>query len=644
MKKKPTELGSSELKAFFLLVILSVIGLLFSHSARAGQSLAPIISIKGKGLPAGFTLADNSVFSAFNTGFVPNLVIYADADTGSDSNPGTFGEPVKSVSAAQNLVRNSLAQNSNENVLVVLRGAFYLQQTLNLTAADSPANGHFVVWTSDPNEPATISGGQVLNLNWSLVSASLNLYSAPVGNYTFRNLIVNNQMAQRARLDLLRSAPLPQTGTVINCSGCGLPPITAPQPIEVVRDVQWIEDRCPATLNMDATITVSSSSCMSGLQRSYNIWPTYTTYVTALEGASAVTTQPGQWSLDTNQHLLYYIPLAGQNLATATVIAPQQANLVLLQNVKNLAFLNLTFSHSDWEGPSAPSGFSMYQADVLASGALVPTAFDCEGCQNVLVMDSQFSQLGTSALRIGPSSQNNLIFHNSIFDISGSGLQIGETQSTPPTTTPCTSPPATDPTETTYTYVEDNTILDVGQEYASSVGIFQIYAAHSQILHNEIDFTPYTAVSVGWGWTTCASTNSHDNLISSNGINGANEILTDGGGVYTLSAQSGTAITSNYIHNIAGGAAGLNFFLVSNGVYLDYGSSYITVAGNCMANITSQDVFQNPPNIGTAVDQATSCPSGTTAAAGVRPQASTAMTYVRMPDSLPIFTTLLLHE
>jgi hypothetical protein len=647
---------ATALAALSLPILLGIVSLFPAHSAHADQRLAPIVSLKGKGLPAGFSLADNSTFSAFNTVFIPNSVIYADADTGSDTNPGTFSAPVKTLTAAQTLVRNSLAQTSSRNILVVLRGTFYLQQTFNLTASDSPANGHFVVWASDPAKPATISGGQVLSLNWSLLSASQNIYSANIGSHAFRNLIVNNRKAQRARLPLGQRAPVPRSGTVIDCSGCGLPAITVPQPIEIMRDVQWIEDRCPAILNVNQTITVPSSSCMSNIQREYSIWaannPTYTFYLTTIENGLVAITQPGEWSIDTNQHLLYYIPLAGENLATSTVIAPQQTNLVLLQNAGNLAFLNLKFAHSDWEYPSASDGFSIAQADVLTnSTTLIPAAFDCEGCQNVLIMDSEFSDLGTSALRIGPGSRNNLIFHDTIHDISASGLQIGEIQAvTDPNNAPpndvqaCLRSYLPDPTETSYTYVEDNAIHDIGQEYHSSVGLFQIYAAYSSISHNEIHDTPYTAVSVGWGWSTTPSSNNHDNLITANLIYNADGILTDGGGVYTLSAQSGTTISANYLHDMLPGQAGLNINVFSNGVYLDNGSSCMTAINNCMANIATNEVFQNSPNVGNLVSQATSCPSATMTAAGVRAQASAVTKYVRTSDILPVITGFLMQE
>lgn len=108
-------------------------------------------------------------------------------------------------------------------------------------------------------------------------------------------------------------------------------------------------------------------------------------------------------------------------------------------------------------------------------------------------------------------------------------------------------------------------------------------------------------MSVGWGWTQTEFENNHDNLITMNHVYNADGILTDGGGVCTLSAQRGTGISSNNIHDILAGQTGLNFHVFSNGV----------------------------------------CPSGTTTAAGVRPQAAAATKFVRFSDILPIVTELL---
>ena len=107
--------------------------------------------------------------------------------------------------------------------------------------------------------------------------------------------------------------------------------------------------------------------------------------------------------------------------------------------------------------------------------------------------------------------------------------------------------------------MQDNTISYVGQEYFGSTGIFQGYAANSVFDHNVIHDIPYTGISVD-GADDNASAYSYGNAITSNSIYNGMQVLQDGGGIYTLSAQNGTVITGNSIENLGTGLAGVHRF------------------------------------------------------------------------------------
>jgi hypothetical protein len=549
-----------------------------------GAPLEQNYTFAGKYLAADFTLASDSVFQLFNSDFSA-AALYVDADQGSDSNPGSSSAPLKTLAAAQLAVQNILA-TANTNIVVVLRGSFYLPQPLQFEAADSGQGSFFVTYMSDPQNPATISGGKILTGGWTLVDSTKNMYSMNVGSLNFRNLFVNGQMAEKARSNYPLTASVISDSGQVDCSQCDLPPISSPSTVEVVAIQQWIVSRCQGVLNLDKTVTVVNP-CASNMMDNVEA---PTRGVAWIESSPLFVSKPGQWALDSTAGILYYIPRPNEDLSTAKIVAPQLTQLIQASGLANVAFIGLKFSQTDWQQANSNAGFVDIQADMYITKVKtpkvdyevdwIPTAFDCEACRHVLVMDSEFSGLGASGIRFGKGSTDNLFFHNQLLNISASGIQIGEFQGTDDSST------------VSNTVIEDNAIMSIGQEYFGSTAIFQIYAANSKIQHNDVHDVPYTGISVGWGWSADLSPNSHDNLIFANNIFNAMQVCQDGGGIYTLSNQPGTTTAHNYVHDISTGLPGLYYGFASNGIYLDSGSSHMILNNNVMENIPNEDLVQ----------------------------------------------------
>jgi parallel beta-helix repeat protein len=131
--------------------------------------------------------------------------------------------------------------------------------------------------------------------------------------------------------------------------------------------------------------------------------------------------------------------------------------------------------------------------------------------------------------------------------------------------------------------IQNNYITRATRNYRGGAGIFGGYPADLLIEHNEITDLPGGGVNVGWGWTT-ADTNLKNNLIRYNRIHNVLNITEDNAGIYTLSKQPGTKIFENYLYDITvKGLAGSwrNAF----GIYLDEGSSVMTVENNVVENV-----------------------------------------------------------
>jgi hypothetical protein len=105
------------------------------------------------------------------------------------------------------------------------------------------------------------------------------------------------------------------------------------------------------------------------------------------------------------------------------------------------------------------------------------------------------------------------------------------------------------------------------------------------ISHNEIRNLPYTGISIGWQWnpqpTPCAN-----NIAEYNHIHHIMQVLSDGGGIYTLGRQPGTVLRYNYIHDIPVNAGRAE----SNGCFLDQGSSEFLIQGNTIHSVARSTI------------------------------------------------------
>jgi parallel beta-helix repeat protein len=73
-------------------------------------------------------------------------------------------------------------------------------------------------------------------------------------------------------------------------------------------------------------------------------------------------------------------------------------------------------------------------------------------------------------------------------------------------------------------------------------------------------------------------------MVRYNNIHHVVTLLEDGAGIYTLSKQPGSFISDNYIHDIRG-SPWRGFDAPVAGIYLDEGSSSITVQNNVVENV-----------------------------------------------------------
>lgn len=511
--------------------------------------------------------------------------------TGSDSNPGTAASPVQTLQKAQQIVRSSNANMAADITVTLADGYYRMASPLTLDASDSGSNGHKIIWTAAAGAHPAIMGSKQIT-GWSQVAGSNNIWVAPgpTGIHT-RQLYVDGVRATRATGNVPTAATL---------AGWTDPSGGFPSEVELVYTGGWggwTEGRIPVASVSNGTINMVQPCWDNSTQRgNNNVGPGSVGSPTRAENAYQLLDTPGEWYLDVTSSKFYYIPLGGQNVATLDVEAPVLEALVTgggtsTSPMHDVAFRGIQFSYATWLGPSGPNGFSEVQANYLVWGAGGPTAGNAEFvwyqtpadvsltyAQNIELTGDAFVHLGGAGLALGDGAQNFVVQGNVITDTSGSGIELGNVDMRT----------ATGNDQTLGNTIEDNHVFGVAVEFHGGIGIDVGYAAHSTISHNQIDNTPYTGLSIGWGgWPDKQGmpglTNySQNNEISYNLIFDVMQTLNDGGGIYTNGQTSAThsfatgeTVEGNVVHDLKGFIWGL---------YDDNGSDWTTVTGNVFWN------------------------------------------------------------
>ncbi len=515
--------------------------------------------------------------------------------TGSNSNSGTdSSHPFATLDYARQQVAALSSNMTGDIIINLLPGTYTQTQTLAFTQSDSGTNGYNIIYqangfgTASPAQ-VTISGGQAIT-GWSQVSGT-SIWQATVGtSLQTRQLYVNGVRATRATGAL--PVTLTRTGTTgYTASAATLASWGNPAALEFVYtagagtpNAQWTESRCGVASISGTAITMQQPCFTNGVNK--NSGQQGINLPTSIENAYELLDQPGEWYLNHTTGVLYYLPRSGENLATATVIAPTVETLVSGTGasgaqIHNIHFKGITFAYATWLRPSTGDGFIELQANFTYVGTAntltkTPANVAFAHAHDLRFERDTFTHLGAAGLNIDTGSQNNTVIGNVFTDISGSGVQLGNVD----------TPNATGTDQDTGDIVTDNYVHDLPAEYHGGIGIYSGYVASTIISHNEIFNTPYSGISNGWGWGVVSY--AQNNQILDNLIYNHMQLLVDGGGIYSNSVQgtslaNGELIDGNVVHDQAH-----NY----GAIYLDNKSQYVTVTNN-LTYQTPYNIFQN---------------------------------------------------
>ncbi|MFC4533163.1 ricin-type beta-trefoil lectin domain protein [Sphaerisporangium dianthi] len=535
-----------------------------------------------------------------------------------------------SLPSAQTAVRGLTGSMSGDIVVELADGVYRLSEPLRLTAADSGNNGYQVIWKAAASARPVISGARAAT-GWTLADSGKNIWRATVGTGVDpRQLYVNGAIATRARTTVNRSDfTASNTGMRFSNSALSYLNNLANQTRVEMESVGSFTDRYVPVQSISGNFITMQQPAWNNNNFGYDTFsnphragPLY------LENAYEFLDAANEWYVNTGTGVLYYIPPAGQNVSNLSVEVPVLQSLVNVGGsydapAHHITFSGVTFSGTSWRGPSSNQGFVDQQTgSYIAGNWNWPSFGSChEGCQqfeaarpnwfqmpaavqvsaanNITFTDSQFINLGQTAVGIGNDANahasgvglgasNITVTRSEIARSSAGGIVIGGVRAD-------AHHPSDQRMVNRSITVSNNRIHDLGVDYRGVVSVLPTYVTGATISHNEVYNMPYSGMSLGYGWGanepggntsytnrglynyqpryTTATTASNNQLVG-NYIHDVMQQMTDGGCIYTLSWNPGAVISDNYCLRTNG------FF----GVYFDEGSKYFTVRNNVLSN------------------------------------------------------------
>jgi len=518
---------------------------------------------------------------------------------GDDNNDGTKYTPFKTLDKAKNAVRE-INKEMQGDIVVHLDGTFTIDEPLVLETLDSGFNGFDVIWDGD-DKKSVISGGEKIE-GWEKVEGT-KLYktkvNAPDG---FRQFYVNDNRATRARSKYLYYPKAMYkdpnyVGKNSDISGIVVESnqfpkmFSRPEELVIVWIMSWknmkmtverIEDNKDGTWNI-----VLKQPYFDMTQINPDFIPTPNDrHPFHIENAIEFLDEPGEWYFDKKTQQLYYYPHEDEDLSNAECYIARSEGLIKINGenaenrAKNITIKGIDFKYGAWhlfEG----KGFVTVQAeqyiynegnnvgvyDKNYNTHTIPGQIELRYAENVKILNNFIRHQGSVGVSVMKQCVNCDITGNILDDLSATAIVIGDwdiEEVEAPVTDFCQKINFT-----------NNVVRRVAVEYFTN-GITAYYLNSCKISHNDILDTPYTSISMGWGWGRNIE-NCANNRISYNKIENAMYRCCDGAHIYTLDPQVDTIIENNYL---------VKSHAFNGGFYLDNASAYLTIRNNVIEGVS----------------------------------------------------------
>lgn len=337
---------------------------------------------------------------------------------GRDTNSGQRSAPVATLTQAQEMVR-PLAGKVPVTVHVA-DGIYYLPETVVLTPADSGTASSPIIYKAMNEGGAVLSGGSMLNLNWTLYRDGIYQATTPAG-LEIDQLFINGRnqrMARYPNYDARQKAVAYQGASADAFSkerAAGWADPTGAY-IHAMHQGQWGGYHYIIT-GKDSNGEVTYEGGWQNNRKSK-----MHEKLRMVENVFEELDAEGEWYHNAKTNTLYYKPAADLDLVAAVVEVVRLRSVVEFQGseadpVKHITFQGFVVRHTartfmDTKEQLLRSDWAIYRGG----------AFMLTGTEDVSILDCEFDQVGGNAIFINNYNRRSLVKGCHIHDTGASGV------------------------------------------------------------------------------------------------------------------------------------------------------------------------------------------------------------------------------
>lgn len=555
---------------------------------------------------------------------MPEKVVYI-APNGDDiSGDGSLENPFGTLGKARDFIKEN---NISGNVTVYLRGGIYtVTKTVTFDESHSAASGCTVTYAAYPGEVPIISGGVSVS-GWT--EESDGVYKAKIDADAVRHVYKNGKLLDNVESDAVMPASIFKDdlgyyrGFYVDKDviATNMNPADLRLNIEqtswsnCILKVEGIEDagrynKVYIDKNPYKCVNVTSCDEKDCAHEKLNFLHT------AITNSSIIPTNPifrvenygwksldeGEWYFDSEKSELYYRPEADEDVYSANITVPLVERILNLDGnpdkdynystqatdksvVSGIKFQGITFEGASWNDGCYRT-YKTFQAGELygrrheVEDSMVPSGIRLEQAKNITFERCTVRCFGGAGIGMYENCENITVNGCSISEVGDTGINIGSCQIRHEL-----SKLDYDYFHTKNVTVKNNLVSRTGRTFYGSSGIEIYSATGANVSNNCVRETPYTGIGVGF-YTTNDEKTIENTSVRANLIESVCERLYDGGGIYTLSRGDGTVVSQNYIKRVLNvmDKFGMSSGRASYGIYLDAGTSNITVEDNVIEN------------------------------------------------------------
>lgn len=522
-----------------------------------------------------------------------SLDIYV-APSGSDKGAGSLQKPFRTIKKAIEAVGKN--KKSSSQTIYLREGIHVLEEQLRIDPSIVSPNGGLTI-RAYKHEKVIVSGGKKIT---GFEKVNTKLWKKKIVLKDFRDLYVRNKPGIRARYpdkgEYFKVTLWDQIDHKILVKAEETEPIDFEDDVEMRIHMNWAENiarvakvdyttKNPSSWTNPRYAKISFRQPEDSLLYKRNYPPKRSDLAYHFENSKGFISQAYEWFYDKKEQALYIQPHEYDDLNSFSVIVPQVDTLLLangsLDNpLQNITVDGITFSHSNWSGPSDHGYIQLQTGHYMVNGVetmrRLPSAISFSYAKNITFTNNTLTNLSAGGIDYAIGVQNSKIQGNLFYNIGGNGVTMAQYSDELQDIHGAFN--TTDERLISKNnQVADNMIKKAGIGYLGTSAIAVGFGQSVLIENNIISEMPWIGISIGWGWTSSESV-MRNNVIRENHITRVCEMLCDCGGIYTLSAQPNSSVEENYIAFIdrAEYAGGSN----NVALYADEGSTGILFKNN----------------------------------------------------------------